>query len=172
MSLRRRSSRVLKSKPFYYFLHLGLVSLIISFLLNNSFIAKNYITDKELSVDINIHDTYFVIYHHHLYLIFFIIFFYNFLVYTIINYFNGKLLEFPLKIKVISSAIIFFTLTYVLYSDYNYVLTKDDLWSNNDLDYNLYIILLLTIFVFLLLVVPALSILVAFIDKIKSSINR
>ncbi|WP_299837079.1 hypothetical protein [uncultured Tenacibaculum sp.] len=72
----------------------------------------------------------------------------------------------------ISSAIIFFTLTYVFYSDYNYVLTKDDLWSNNDLDYNLYIILLLTIFVFLLLVVPALSILVAVIDKIKSLINR
>ncbi len=162
---------MLRVKPYYYFIFLGIISLLISMSFSGYFNSNKHEVIHELSLDINIHDTYYVIYYHHFFFLFFLLFIFNFLIYKLIDFFKGKLFKELLFLKVVASAFLLITISYILYKDYNYSPTQEEFW-NTTVDYSGFLVVTLFLFLFLLSVVPLVSILTSISYKLKSTTYR
>ena len=160
-----------RSKPYYIFILLGIISLIISLIFSDYFNLDNGENLRNLVMSINIHHTYFVITYNHIFFLFFTLYIFNFLIYYLIDLFKGKLFKKGLVLKIVLSIILSIFTSYVLYQDHNYNLTKEDLWSGNYKDYNATLILSFLLFIILLVVIPFINIMVSLVYKLKSRTN-
>ncbi|SNR15695.1 hypothetical protein [Tenacibaculum jejuense] len=160
-----------RSKPYYFFILLGVISLIISLIFSGYFDLENGKNLRDLVMDINIHDTYLVITYNHIFFLFFVLYLFNFLIYYLIDLFKGKLFKKGLILKIISSIILLIFISYVLYQDHNSNLTKDDLWNGNYKDYNVTLILTFLLLLTLLVVIPFINIIISLIYKLKLRAN-
>jgi len=147
---------LLKSKPYLLLLFVSIIMYVFSF---------NW--DKKETLDINIHDTYYIIEFQNGFILLCLSFLTTGLIYLIFDYFKIQLFYFLSRIHIYGSLVFIGLFFFYL----NKINSAEDFQLFDSIDYNFRIIISLLLFVFLQFIF-LLNLIISIIKKLSSSATQ